>query len=82
MEIIFFLRTHSLRGFENLLLNEPTLIEHIKNVPDALYITRLLYISFGKPLITSTHEDEIFEKCKLIIDNLKKNKEHNSHLTV
>ena len=71
---MIYLYINSLEGFQNLLFNEPSLIEHIEEVPEIFYLTRLLYISYTKPLITSIYEDEIVEKCKIIIKNVKENK--------
>ena len=72
--IIRFLFITSLKGFQNLLTNEPSLIKFIEEVPETLYLTHLLYINYTKPLVTSDAEDEINEKCKQIILSVKQTK--------
>ena len=61
-----------LRGFKFLIEDKPYLINQIKIIPNNLYISKTLYISYNQPLIISNLESNIYEECKHIINEKKK----------
>ena len=64
-------------GFVNLLKNEPSLIKFIKEVPYCNNVTRMLYISYHKPLI-NTMGEELREKCSEYMNKMTKHDNMNS----
>lgn len=61
-------------GYETLLIENPCLLKHIKHIPNSLYHTRIIYISYKKPLITSKYEDDIYQNCVEIMSRVEKMK--------
>ena len=59
-------------GFVNLLRREPDLICFIQKTPFCNNLTRMLYISYHKPLI-DTSEEELGKKCREFMINMKDN---------
>ena len=55
-------------GFENLCRTEPSLCGLIKTPPSALHLSKMLYISYFKPLILSDHETHIQDICQKILN--------------
>ena len=60
-------------GFLNLCKSEPSLCDYIDQIPDRLYLTSILYISFKKILIMSDDESKIHKICNDILTEIKNN---------